>query len=92
MKKISALAAFTMAALVLAVPAHADDGDRSRINIAGYRGFTTADICKEAVSLVPIAAPWTSAALDDACHDREHSDHSDRTDHTRDQAADASRR
>ncbi|WP_369271206.1 hypothetical protein AB5J55_15245 [Streptomyces sp. R11] len=78
MKKISALAALTMAALVLAAPAHADDGDRGRINIAGY---TTANLCREALALVPLAAPWTGAAVDDACRNRDH------VDDTRDQAA-----
>ncbi|MFI7414796.1 hypothetical protein ACIBU0_39790 [Streptomyces sp. NPDC049627] len=76
MKKISALAALTMAALVLATPAHADNGNRGRINIAGYRGLSTAYLCREALSLVPVAAPWTGPALDDACNDRDH-DHSD---------------
>ncbi|QOV38186.1 hypothetical protein IM697_07285 [Streptomyces ferrugineus] len=69
MKKISALAAFTMAALVLAAPAHADDGDRRRINIAGY---STANLCREALALVPLAAPWTGTAVDEACYDRDH--------------------
>lgn len=71
MKKISALAAFTMAALALAGPAHADDGDRGRINIAGY---SSANLCRQALALVPWAAPWTGPALDDACHNRDHVD------------------
>ncbi|MFI6011307.1 hypothetical protein ACIBAG_21225 [Streptomyces sp. NPDC051243] len=77
MKKISALAAFTMAAFALAAPAHADtythadEGDRGRITVAGYP-LTTAYLCKEALSLVPVVTPWTSTAVDDACHDREH--------------------
>ncbi|MGW1954111.1 hypothetical protein ACWCPI_15350 [Streptomyces sp. NPDC001920] len=71
MKKISALAALTMAALVLAGPAHADDGDRGRINIAGYSG---ANLCRQALALVPLAAPWTSPAVDDACYNRDHVD------------------
>lgn len=79
MKKISALAAFTMAGLVLVTPAHADD--RGRINIAGYRDFSGAGLCRQALALVPVAAPWTGAALDDACYNRDHSDD------TRDQAA-----
>ena len=74
MKKISALAALTMAALVLATPAHADNGNRGRINIAGYRGLSTAYLCQEALSLVPFAAPWTGPALYDACNDRDHND------------------
>jgi hypothetical protein len=71
MKKISALAALTMAALVLATPAHAhaDDGDRGRVNIAGY---STGGLCRQALALVPWAVPWTGAAVDDACYDRDH--------------------
>lgn len=69
MKKISALAALTMAALVLATPAHADDHDRGRLNIAGY---SSGDLCRGALALVPAAAPWTSGAVDDACYDRDH--------------------
>lgn len=69
MKKISALAALTMAALVLAAPAHADDHDRGRLNIAGY---SSGDLCKRALALVPFAAPWTGPAVDDACYDRDH--------------------
>ncbi|MFG1671797.1 hypothetical protein [Streptomyces sp. Y7] len=78
MKKISALAALTMAALVLAAPAHADDGDRGRINIAGY---SSAGLCKEALALVPWALPVTGPAVTDACNDRDHADD------TRDQVA-----
>ncbi|WP_128428638.1 hypothetical protein [Streptomyces cyaneus] len=74
MKKISALAAFTMAALVLAGPAHADDGDRGRINIAGHRDLSTAYLCRQALALVPVAVPWTGPALDDACYNRDHID------------------
>ncbi|KUL44685.1 hypothetical protein [Streptomyces regalis] len=74
MKKISALAALTMAGLLLATPAHADDGNRGRINIAGYRDFSTANLCRQAVALVPVAAPWTGAALYDACNNRDHDD------------------
>ncbi|MER5937876.1 hypothetical protein EAO75_36810 [Streptomyces sp. uw30] len=69
MKKISALAAFTMAALLLAGPAHADDGDRGRINIAGYSGT---GLCKKALSIVPWALPLTGPAVDDACSNRDH--------------------
>ncbi|MFE0252545.1 hypothetical protein [Streptomyces sp. NPDC059010] len=77
MKKISALAALTMAALVLAAPAHADGRDRGRINIAGY---STGDLCREALSVVPFAVPLTGPAVNDACYDRDHDDD------TRDQA------
>ncbi|MCL8012858.1 hypothetical protein [Streptomyces sp. AS02] len=69
MKKISALAALTMAALVLATPAHADDGDRGRISIAGY---SSAGLCRQALALVPWAVPGTGPAVDDACYDRDH--------------------
>ncbi|MFJ8533272.1 hypothetical protein [Streptomyces sp. NPDC093591] len=72
MKKISALAALTMAGLLLATPAHADNGDRGRINIAGHRDFSTAYLCREAIGLIPVAAPWTGAALNDACNNRDH--------------------
>ncbi|WP_328427505.1 hypothetical protein [Streptomyces sp. NBC_00443] len=78
MKKIGALAALTMAALVLAAPAHADDGDRGRITIAGY---SAGNLCREALALVPLAAPWTGAAVDDACANRDH------VDDTRDEGA-----
>ncbi len=78
MKKTSALAALTMAGLVLATPAHADDhggrGDRGRINIAGYRDFSTAGLCRQALALVPVAAPWTGPEVDDACNNRDHDD------------------
>ncbi|MFJ8631603.1 hypothetical protein [Streptomyces sp. NPDC093568] len=69
MKKISALAALTLATLVLATPAHADDGDRGRVNIGGY---TTGGLCQKALALVPWAVPWTGAAVNDACYDRDH--------------------
>ncbi|KUO01918.1 hypothetical protein [Streptomyces caeruleatus] len=69
MKKISALAALTLAALVIAAPAHADDGDRGRVTIAGY---TTPNLCRQALALVPMAAPWTGPAVDDACYNRDH--------------------
>lgn len=71
MKKISALAAFAMAALALATttPAHADNGDRGRINIAGY---STGALCKQALALVPWAVPVTGPEVDDACYDRDH--------------------
>jgi hypothetical protein len=69
MKKISALAALTMAALVLSAPAHADNGDRGRINIAGY---SEASLCREALAIVPFALPLTGPAVDDACYDRDH--------------------
>ncbi|MFD7164886.1 hypothetical protein [Streptomyces violascens] len=73
MKKISALAALTIAGLALATPAHADNGDdlgRS-INIAGHQPLSTANLCKQAFGLVPLAAPW-SDAVDDACNNRDH--------------------
>ncbi|MGN9756417.1 hypothetical protein [Streptomyces sp. SD31] len=69
MKKISALAALTMAGLLLATPAHADDGNRGRINIAGY---STGHLCRQALAFIPAAVPWTGPAVDDACYDRDH--------------------
>ncbi|MFE7170525.1 MULTISPECIES: hypothetical protein [unclassified Streptomyces] len=72
MKKIGALAALTMVGLTLATPAQADDGDHGRINIGG-RTLTTNGLCKEAMALVPVAAPWTAQSVDDACNDRDHS-------------------
>ncbi|KOU52286.1 hypothetical protein [Streptomyces sp. WM6378] len=74
MKKISALAALTMAGLALATSAHADDGtDLGRgINVASHQSPFTASVCKQAFALVPVAAPWTSDAVNDACNNREH--------------------
>lgn len=77
MKKISALAALTMAGVALATPAHADtDGDghhgnHGRINVAG-RPLTADGLCKQALGLVPFAAPWTGSSVDDACSNRDH--------------------
>ncbi|MGW3205607.1 hypothetical protein [Streptomyces sp. NPDC001135] len=77
MKKITALAAVTVAGFSLATPAHADsDGNHpnhGRINIAG-RPFTAANLCKQALGLVPFAAPWTGDSVDDACNNRDHAD------------------
>ena len=72
MKKIGALAALTMVGLTLATPAHADDGDHGRINVGG-RTLSTNNLCKEALALVPVAAPWSAQSVDDACNDRDHS-------------------
>jgi hypothetical protein len=74
MKKISAIAALTMAGLALATPAHADnDSDLGRgINVAGHQSLTTANLCKQAFALVPVAAPWTGDAVNDACNNRDH--------------------
>jgi hypothetical protein len=76
MKKISALAALTVAGLTLATPAHADN--HGRINVAG-RPITAASLCKQALALVPFAAPWTGDSVDDACNNRDHTDRSDRS-------------
>ncbi|EPD67527.1 MULTISPECIES: hypothetical protein [Streptomyces] len=73
MKKIGALAALTMVGLTLATPAHADEGDHGRINIGG-RTLSPNALCKEALTLVPVAAPWTAQSVDDACNDRDHSE------------------
>ncbi|MFI5549852.1 hypothetical protein [Streptomyces sp. NPDC051738] len=69
MKKISALAALTMAVLAVAAPAHADDGDRGRINIAGH---SAPNLCRAALALVPWAVPMTGPSVDDACNNRDH--------------------
>ncbi|MFF7355642.1 hypothetical protein ACFZA1_23785 [Streptomyces filipinensis] len=80
MKKINALAALTVAGFAVVTPAHAaDDADGShpnhgRINVAG-RPFTAANLCKQALGLVPLAAPWTDESVDDACNNREHTEH-----------------
>ncbi|MER6029928.1 hypothetical protein [Streptomyces sp. NPDC001851] len=75
MKKITALAALTVAGFSLATPAHADeDGshpNHGRINVAG-RPLNADNICKQALGLVGIAAPWIGDPGQDACADREH--------------------
>lgn len=68
MKKTTALAALTVAGLALAAPAHADN-NHGRINVAGY---SSAALCKQALALVPLTAPWTGQSVDDACDNREH--------------------
>lgn len=79
MKKLSALAALTMTGLALAAPAHADNGGDpvGRINVAG-RSFTGASLCKEALAIVPVAAPWTGDSFDAACDNRPHVHHEER--------------
>src|SRR5262249_11023955 len=75
MKKISALAALTVTGLALATPAHADNaGDHGHINVTG-RNLSAAGLCKQALGLVPLAAPWTDEAVDDACNNRDHVHH-----------------
>ncbi|ANP52410.1 hypothetical protein J2Z21_008332 [Streptomyces griseochromogenes] len=72
MKKIGALAALTMTGLALATPAHAgNDSDHGHINVTG-RNFSAANLCKQALGLVPLPAPWTDDAVDDACNNRDH--------------------
>ncbi|GHI08209.1 hypothetical protein AQI88_06260 [Streptomyces cellostaticus] len=73
MKKISALAALTMAGLALATPAHADNGrdPLGHFRVAGAN-FTGATLCKGAFALVPVAAPWTGNSMNDACDNRPH--------------------
>lgn len=75
MKKIHALAALTVAGLAATVPAHAENGnDHGRINVAG-RELSSTYLCKETVGLVPLAAPWTAQAVDDACNKRARGHH-----------------
>ncbi|MEU2711476.1 hypothetical protein [Streptomyces sp. NPDC007205] len=75
MKKITALAALTVAGFSLATPAHADeDGshpNHGRINVAG-RPLNADNLCKQALGLVGIAAPWIGDPGQDACNDRDH--------------------
>ncbi|MGW3358076.1 hypothetical protein ACWDFL_22010 [Streptomyces bungoensis] len=72
MKKITALAALTLTGLALATPAHAGNGGHpGGINV-NDRSLSTANLCERALALVPVAAPWTGDAVDDACNDREH--------------------
>ncbi|MEU8033871.1 hypothetical protein [Streptomyces sp. NPDC049099] len=77
MKKITALAALTVAGFSLATPAHADeDGNRpdhGRINIAG-RPFTGDNLCRQAAGLVRFAAPLAGDSMQDACNNHEHPD------------------
>ncbi|MEU9985523.1 hypothetical protein ACFZCP_41300 [Streptomyces sp. NPDC007971] len=76
MKKTSALAALTLTGLALATPAHADSGGDpvGHINVAG-RHVTGAYLCREALAIVPMAAPWTGDSVDDACNNRPHVHH-----------------
>ncbi|WP_151484804.1 hypothetical protein [Streptomyces albicerus] len=74
MKKTSALAALTLAGLALATPAHADnDSNAGRAtNLTTHRNALATNLCKEALALVPVAAPWTGQEVDDACNNRDH--------------------
>ncbi|MGW3121858.1 hypothetical protein ACWDBW_32750 [Streptomyces sp. NPDC001107] len=76
MKKISALAVLTMTGLALATPAHADNDNNphGRINTVSHRSPLATGLCKEALALVPVFAPVSDQALDDACNNREHTD------------------
>ncbi|MFF4503302.1 hypothetical protein [Streptomyces sp. NPDC001401] len=74
MKKISALAALTMTGLALATPAHADnDNPGPRVYSSHHSPFSSA-LCREALALVPVFAPVSDQALEDACNNREHAD------------------
>lgn len=76
MKKISALAALTMTGLALAAPAHADNdstvGPGTKGAIHTHRNPLATNLCKQALALVPVAAPWTGEEVDDACNNRDH--------------------
>jgi hypothetical protein len=73
MKRITALTALTLTGLALAAPAHADNGGHARGGITvNNRSLSTANLCERALALVPVAAPWTGNAVDDACNDRPH--------------------
>lgn len=78
MKKICALAALTLAGLALATPAHADnDNDNDNnfgrgTNATTHRNPLATNLCKKALALVPVAAPWTGNEVDDACSNRDH--------------------
>ena len=76
MKKISVLAAVTMTALALATPAHADNGNTpgGRIYTVSHQSPLANGLCREALALVPVFAPGTDQAVDDACSNREHAD------------------
>ena len=73
MKKISVLAVLTMTGLALATPAHADNDDnpRGHMNVS-HRSPLATGLCKEALALVPVFAPVTDHAVDDACNNRDH--------------------
>ncbi|GAA3807992.1 hypothetical protein GCM10022403_047700 [Streptomyces coacervatus] len=75
MKKITALAALTMTGLALATPAHADNGNNPgpRVYSSHHSPFSSA-LCREALTLVPVIAPVSDQALEDACNNREHAD------------------
>lgn len=76
MKKISVLAALTMTGLALATPAHADNGNNpgGHINTVSHRSPLATGLCKEALALVPVFAPVSDQAVDDACNNRDHDD------------------
>jgi len=76
MKKISALAALTMTGLALATPAHADNGNNpgGRIYTVSHQSPLSAGLCREALALVPVFAPVSDQAVDDACNNRDHAD------------------
>ncbi|WP_329379667.1 hypothetical protein OG625_13390 [Streptomyces sp. NBC_01351] len=63
MKKIISAAALAVAALSLAAPAHADDGNDSNfgsgVNAANNWNFTAADVCVQELAVVPALSDWT---------------------------------
>ncbi|MFE9450877.1 hypothetical protein [Streptomyces sp. NPDC006739] len=79
MKKITALAALTLAALALGTPAHAEDngglgGTGTRTGTTSHRNSLSDNVCKEALAVVPFALPWTGDAMTEACNNQEHLD------------------
>jgi hypothetical protein len=60
MKKISAIAALTLACAALASPAHADGGDNydQGISAANNWNFTTAAVCFQELAVVPAGGDW----------------------------------
>ncbi|UUU40187.1 hypothetical protein [Streptomyces sp. NBC_00162] len=60
MKKIMAAAALTVAALSLAVPAHADNDSNfgGGVNAANNWNFTAAAVCLQEVAVVPVLGDW----------------------------------
>ncbi|WBO63417.1 hypothetical protein [Streptomyces camelliae] len=63
MKKIISIAAVALAAIGLATPAFADDGNDgdfgSGVNAANNWNFTAADACLQELAVVPALGDWT---------------------------------
>lgn len=60
MKKITAIAVLSIAALAFASPAHADNGDNfgRGVNPANIWNFTAAAVCLQEVAVVPVLGNW----------------------------------